>query len=149
MENVFANRLQSARRMAGLSLQGLADKLDNLVSKQSLCKYEQGVIKPDSEVLIALANSLNVSIDYFYSVPSVKVEFESIDFRKYSSKLSKTEEASVIEKAKDCFERYFELEDILQLNEKYDYFNFDKEIKTAEDAEYAAKKIKRRLEFRI
>ena len=142
MENVFANRLQSARRMAGLSLQGLADKLDNLVSKQSLNKYEQGVMKPDSEVLIALANSLNVSIDYFYSMPSVKVEFESIDFRKYSSKLSKTEEASVIEKAKDCFERYFELEDILQLNEKYDYFTFDKEIKTAEDAEDAAKKLR-------
>ena len=58
MENVFANRLQSARKMAGLSLQGLADKLDNLVTKQSLNKYEQGVMKPDSEVLIALANSL-------------------------------------------------------------------------------------------
>jgi Zn-dependent peptidase ImmA (M78 family)/transcriptional regulator with XRE-family HTH domain len=142
MENVFGNRLQSARRMAGLSLQGLADRLDNLVSKQSLNKYEQGLMKPDSEVLIALANSLNVSIDYFYSTPSIKVEFESIDFRKYSSKLSKTEESSVLEKAKDCFERYFELEDILQLNEKYDYFNFDREIKTAEDAEDAAKKLR-------
>jgi Zn-dependent peptidase ImmA (M78 family)/DNA-binding XRE family transcriptional regulator len=142
MENVFANRLQSARKMAGLSLQGLADRLDNLVSKQSLNKYEQGIMKPDSEVLIALANSLNVSIDFFFTVPTVNVEFESIDFRKYSSKLSKTEEASVIEKAKDCFERYFELEDILQLNEKSDYFTFDKIIKTAEEAEEAARKLR-------
>lgn len=142
MENVFANRLQSARKMAGLSLQGLADKLEKPVSKQSLNKYEQGIMKPDSEVLIALANSLNVSVDYFYSAPSVKVEFESIDFRKYSSKLSKTEEISLIEKAKDCFERYFELENILQLNEKYDYFTFDKEIKTAEEAEEAARKLR-------
>jgi Zn-dependent peptidase ImmA (M78 family) len=142
MENLFANRLQSARKMAGLSLQGLADRLGNIVSKQSLNKYELGVMKPDSEILIALANSLNVSIDYFYSSPSVNVQFENIDFRKYSSKLSKSQESSVIEKAKDCFERYFELESILQLKEKYEYFTFDKEIKTAEDAEDAALKLR-------
>lgn len=142
MENVFATRLVSARKMAGLSLQGLADKLDNVVSKQSLNKYEQSKMKPDSKVLIALAKALNVSVDYFYSIPTVKVEFENIDFRKYTSKLSKTDETALLEKAKDHFERYFELEDALQLNEKYDYFTFSKEIKTAEDAEEAANELR-------
>lgn len=142
MDNVFSTRLQSARKMAGLSLQGLADKLDNVVSKQSLNKYEQSKMKPDSKVLIALASALNVPIDYFYSIPSVKVEFENIDFRKYSLKLSKTDEVALLEKAKDNFERYFELEDVLQLNEKNDYFDFKKVVSTANDAEDAAKELR-------
>jgi transcriptional regulator with XRE-family HTH domain len=60
MENVFASRLVSARKMAGLSLQLLADRLENAVTKQALNKYEQGKMKPDSKGLIALANALNV-----------------------------------------------------------------------------------------
>jgi transcriptional regulator with XRE-family HTH domain len=47
MENTFAIRLLSARKMAGMSLQKLADALGNVVTKQSLNKYEQGVMKPD------------------------------------------------------------------------------------------------------
>lgn len=147
MENIFATRLLSARKMAGLSLQGLADKLDNVVSKQSLNKYEQSKMKPDSKVLVALSNALNVSVDYFYSVPTVEVEFENIDFRKYNSKLSKTDEASLLERAKDHFERYFELEDTLQLNEGCNYFTYPNEIKNAEDAEEAAKQLRSEWEL--
>lgn len=142
MENVFATRLVSARKMAGLSLQDLANRLGNEVSKQALNKYEQGKMKPDSRGIIALANALNVSVDYFYSVPAVKVELEDVEFRKYSTKLSKMDEVAVREKAIDNFERYFELEEILHLNEKNDYFVFDSVIKTAEDAEEAAKQLR-------
>ena len=61
----FGERLQLARKMAGLSYQGLADKLNGLVTKQSLHKYEQGSMHPDSEKLIAFANALNVTVDFF------------------------------------------------------------------------------------
>ena len=64
MENNFANRLVSARKMAGLSLQTLADRLGNVVSKQSLNKYEQGKMKPDSDLVIAISNVLNVSYNF-------------------------------------------------------------------------------------
>ncbi|WP_298412052.1 helix-turn-helix transcriptional regulator, partial [Hydrotalea sp.] len=74
MDNVFGNRLVSARKMAGMSLQDLADRLKNVVTKQSLNKYEQGKMKPDSELLIALSNALNVPVDYFFSSPGVKVD---------------------------------------------------------------------------
>ena len=63
MGNNFANRLISARKMAGLSLQNLADKLGNVVSKQSLNKYEQGKMRPDSEMVIAISNILNVPVN--------------------------------------------------------------------------------------
>ncbi|MEK7198484.1 MAG: helix-turn-helix transcriptional regulator [Bacteroidota bacterium] len=56
MENVFGNKLVSARKMAGMSLQDLENKLEKIVSRQALHKYEQGKMKPDSQVLIALSN---------------------------------------------------------------------------------------------
>ncbi len=142
MENVFATRLVSARKMAGMSLQTLADSLGNEVSKQALNKYEQGKMKPNTKGLIALANALKVSVDYFYSVPAVKVELENVEFRKYTTKLTKLDDEAIREKAIDSFERYFELEEILNLNEKSDYFVFDQVIKTAEDADAAAKQLR-------
>ncbi len=142
MENVFATRLVSARKMAGLSLQDLADRLGNEVSKQALSKYEQGKMKPNSKGLIALANALKVSVDYFYSVPTVKVELEEVEFRKYTIKLSKLDDVAVREKAIDNFERYFELEEILNLNEESDYFVFEPVIKNVDDAEEAAKQLR-------
>ena len=143
MDNVFANRLISARKMAGLSLQELADKLGNVVTKQALNKYEQGKMKPDSKGIIALAKALNVSVDYFYSVPSVNVELTDVEFRKYSTKLSKSEEASVLERSKENFQRYLELENMLQLKEKRFYFTYNNIIKTKEDAEAAAKQLRK------
>ena len=135
MENFLANRLVSARKMAGLSLQGLADKLENDVSKQALNKYEQGKMKPNSKGIMAISNALNVPVNYFYAIPAVKVALEEVEFRKNTTKLSKLDDLSIREKAKDSFERYFELEEILHLNEKNDYFVFDRIIRSPKDAE--------------
>lgn len=142
MENNFANRLVAARKMAGLSLQSLADKLENVVTKQSLSKYEQGKMKPDSSVLITLSKALNVPVDFFFSDPVVAVELKNVDFRKYSSKLSKLELTAVEEKAKEAFERYFELENILNLNEASDFFVYPKVVESIKDAEEAANKLR-------
>jgi Zn-dependent peptidase ImmA (M78 family)/DNA-binding XRE family transcriptional regulator len=142
MDNLFGNRLLSARKMAGLSLQDLADKLENVVTKQSLNKYELGKMKPDSELLIALSDALGVPVDYFYSTTGIEVELTGISYRKYSSKISKAEQASVEEKAKEHFQRYLELEDLFQFPEKPEYFTHDKLIQTAEDAEEAAKALR-------
>lgn len=138
MDNNFANRLISARKMAGLSLQNLADKLGNVVTKQSLNKYEQGIMKPDSDLVIAISNVLNVPVNYFYTEPAVAITFSNIGFRKYSSKLNNTEEEAVKEKAKEVFERYFELENILHVNDDRQYFKYPSPIQTVEDAEKAA-----------
>jgi len=143
MENIFANRLIAARKMAGLSLQNLADRLGNVVSKQSLNKYEQGKMKPDSDLLISLSNILNVPVDFFFSEPSVAVELTNVDFRKYSSKLSKSEQEAVEEKAKEAFERYFELENILNLNEPASYFEYPRMVSNAKEAEAAAEALRK------
>ncbi len=142
MENNFANRLISARKMSGMSLQNLADKLNNVVSKQSLSKYELGLMKPDSDLVIAISNVLKVPVNYFYTEPAKDIQFQNIDFRKYSTKLTETEEESIQEKAKEVFERYFELESLLNLEEETQYFRYNKPVLNAMDAENAATTIR-------
>lgn len=142
MNNIFANRLIAARKMAGLSLQGLADKLGNVVTKQALNKYEHGKMKPDSNLIIQLANILNVSVDYFFARPSVEINLTKVDFRKYSSKLRKTEETAVIERTKNILELFLELENIVNIQEVADYFEYQKPISKEEDAEKAAKELR-------
>jgi Zn-dependent peptidase ImmA (M78 family)/DNA-binding XRE family transcriptional regulator len=140
MKNQFGIRLASARKMAGMSLQQLSDDLDSVVTKQSLNKYEQDVMKPDSELLIKIASVLNVTIDYFFRETEVKLE--GIEFRK-KVKLSKTEEESIKQKTIDFLERYFELENLLNL--KSDFRNPLKrnKVKTLEDIEEYATELRR------
>lgn len=147
MNTTFAKRLVSARKMAGMSLQSLADKLENVVSKQALSKYELGQMKPDSDLLIKIANTLNVSVNYFYSEPVRNIEFQNIDFRKYASKVSGTEEESILEKAREVFERYFELEDILNIGSEHLFFQYEPVISTPKDAEEAANQL--RIEWNL
>jgi Zn-dependent peptidase ImmA (M78 family) len=72
----------------------------------------------------------------------VNVKLENIEYRRKFTKRSSTDDAIVIERAVDVFERYFELEDLLQLNEKHEYFVFDRLVLTVEDAEEAAAELR-------
>ncbi len=143
MNNNFANRLIAARKMAGLSLQGLADKLGNVVTKQSLSKYEMGKMKPDSNLILKLATILNVSVDYFFASPEVAVNMAKVEFRKKTSKLKRGEEEAVIEKSKEILERYLGLENTINLKESTEYFNYDKPLSSPDDAEDAAKELRK------
>jgi Zn-dependent peptidase ImmA (M78 family)/DNA-binding XRE family transcriptional regulator len=112
----FSERLKSARIMKGYSLQDLADALDNSITKQALNKYEMGLMKPDSEVLLLLCNALDVRPDFF--VRETSITLENVEFRKLK-KLSSKESARIKEKTIDILERYFELEDILGIDKEF------------------------------
>jgi len=130
--NQFAERLKSARVMAGLSLQDLADKLENRVSRQSIHKYEKGDFMPDSEMIGHLCDALGVRPDYFFR--KEVVELEEIEFRKLTRFPSKSK-SSLIEKTKDILARYLELEEILNIETKFS-INFRHEpIRTKEQVE--------------
>lgn len=140
----FSERLKSARVMKGYSLQDLADALDNRVSKQALNKYEQGLMKPDSEVLMLICNALEVRPDYFTRETSITLE--NVEFRKLK-KLSAKESARIKEKTIDILERYFELEDILGIDEQFVNPIKDIEINSYEDVEKAAEKMRQAWEL--
>jgi len=108
--DIFPIRLKSARKIAGLSMDGLVEKIQNIVSKAAIGKYEQGKMLPNSKILIALANGLNVSIDYFFRPLNYKLT--NIEFRK-KSKLPQNKQEQIKEKAIDYLERYIEIEDLL------------------------------------
>lgn len=112
MNQIFANRLRSARLLNGFSLQDLADKIDNKISRQAIFKYESGAAVPNSEMINILADALNVRPDYFSR--ETTVEIGQIEFRKQSNFSSK-EQKKVIEQTREYLSRYLELEMILNL----------------------------------
>lgn len=96
--------------MKGLSLEGLADRLEPKVSRQALHKYEQGTSRPGSDVLSALCMALEIPPDYFSRESSVKLD--NLSFRKKAN-LGVKEETRVRETARDYLERYLELEHLV------------------------------------
>lgn len=133
----FAERLKSARKMKGWSLQELADNTTIAITKQALNKYEQDLMKPTGEVLIALAKALNVKPDYFLREP---VELGKVEFRK-SSSLSVKQIESIKEKVKDHLERYLEVEQLLNIKTRFSNPVKNIHISKVEQVEKAALKL--------
>ena len=144
MENVFAIQLVAARKMAGLSLQELSDKMENMVPKQALNKYEQGKMNPDSNVLIQLAKALGVPVDYFFRTN--KMQLRQIEFRK-RVKLSKTEEEAIKQKTIDFLERYFELENLLNIKSVFKNPLKNNKIHNLDDIERVAEELRDKWEL--
>jgi Zn-dependent peptidase ImmA (M78 family) len=112
MNELFADRFRSARLLNGFSLQDLANKLNNRISRQALHKYEKGEVMPDSEMINLLCDAMNVRPDFFFR--QTKVELSEIEFRKLKN-LPAKEERRIIEEVKDKLSRYLELEEILSI----------------------------------
>ncbi|MCA0364574.1 MAG: XRE family transcriptional regulator [Bacteroidetes bacterium] len=142
----FAERLASARRMAGLSLQQLADNMDNSISKQALHQFEQGKSRPEAGTLQNIANALKVSLDYFFRPKTLT--FEKLAYRK-KVKLTKTEEAAIQETAKDKLERYFEVESLTDTVLRFQNPIAGTYITNQEDIEKAAESLRHNWELGV
>ena len=75
MIKVFSIRLKQARLMKNLSMDKLCEKIG--VSKQSIYKYENAQMMPDSRTLLALSNALTLSF------PNISQRLLCILTRKY------------------------------------------------------------------
>jgi len=135
----FCNRLKSARKMAGLSMEDLAKKAGNIVTRQSISKYEKGVMNPSSDVLICLSAALEVKPEYFFRKNTI--ELTGMQFRKRANLPVKIIE-SLKQKTIDFLERYIELESILGVQEKFSNPLIDFNINTIQDVEKAALKLR-------
>ena len=116
---MFGQRLRLARRKAGLSMRDLAGRLSPPVSAQAISKYEGGRMMPSSAVLVGLAKTLDVSLDFLMGG---QVEaLEGMEFRKHSGTSAKDRaraEAIVTEALDD----YLAIEDVLELEPSADPF---------------------------
>lgn len=109
---MIGRKLKVARSAAGLSLRGLSEAIAKRVSAQAIGKYERDEDMPSSGVLIALADALDVKVDYLLSAD--EIELEGVDFRK-KAMTSSREEAKLEARAIHLLERYLALEDLLDL----------------------------------
>ena len=109
---MIGSKLKVARAASGLSLRGLADAMDTLVSAQALGKDERNEDMPSSPVLMALAKALHVSEEYLLSEDELSLE--GVDFRKKVGTSAK-EEAALEARAIHMLERYLVVEDLLQM----------------------------------
>ncbi len=109
---MIGQRLSLSRTAEGLSLRDLEAKIDNRVTAQAISKYERNESMPSSDVLIALANALDVSVDYL--VGDQEMVLEAVDFRKKTS-TSRREEAQVEARVLQLLERYLTVEGLLGL----------------------------------
>ena len=105
---MIGERMQQARKSAGLSLRALADLAG--ISAMAISKYENNKSTPSSGVLLNLARALDVRVEYFFR--TVQIELKEVEYRKHSKlprKVLSQIEGDVIEQ----IERYLELEEFL------------------------------------
>ena len=76
---MIIKRLKQLRLAKGLSLDGLVAKIDHLVTKQALSKYERGLIQPSSGVAERLAEALGVKTILLYD--ESLLSYKSIAYR--------------------------------------------------------------------
>lgn len=141
MPTNFAERLKSARKMSGFSMETLADKAGHAVTKQAISKYEKGLMNPGGDALVALSRALGVRSEYFFR--SQKVSLGELEFRK-KSKLGRKEEDRIKFCTLDFLERYLEIEDILGDKAVFKNPLSDPHVRKPEDAEKAALDVRRK-----
>ena len=134
-------RLKLARAASGLSLRELEDRIGAVVSAQAIGKYERDEMMPSSDVLIALAKALNVSVDYLLS--PADVELEHVEFRK--RELTAKESAEVRAQILSAVEKYLAIEHILAIELNHVFTEASRsETASLEDAEVAALQLRKK-----
>lgn len=104
---MIGERIQQARKAAGLSLRALAEKVD--VTAMAISKYENNQSTPSSGVLLALAKALGVRTEYFFR--RVSVDLVNVNHREHHL-LPKKEEQKVLTDVKEQLERWLALEEV-------------------------------------
>ena len=141
MLSPIGERLVAARKMAGVSLQDLADRLDIDITRQALNKYEKGTARPSGETLVKIAAVLGVPVDYFYRTSTVSLG--PVDFRKQSH-LKASDIERIKSECSDFLERCLELEKLLNADSgfKNPLTPAQRRIKTGNDIEAAAEAVR-------
>ena len=120
-KEVFAIRLQNARKVSGMSQAELASKMSELqsvcpmmykgVSSTAIEKYENGVMVPDNDIImVTIAKALNTNVANLRR--PFRVTIGEFDFRK-KSKLGKKAVEKIKILAQQRIEKYVEVERLL------------------------------------
>jgi Zn-dependent peptidase ImmA (M78 family) len=144
-ERIIMNgeRLKAARKMAGLSLEELAQKVGEL-TKQAISYYETGKRQPDSKTLLRLAKVLGVRPEYF--LRRDEIEFGAFEYRK-KAKMGEKAKGIIEEKARYVAERYLEIEELLEFGKDWENPLKGLEARDGNDVEKAALELRKRWQL--
>lgn len=109
MTELFSKKLKMARRMRMLSMDDLVALTDCTLSKQSISKYERGLMMPKPQTLLILAKALRIPVDYF-SKPTICLS--RMNYRT-KGEINDAMRESISAIAHDIIERYTQIEKIL------------------------------------
>lgn len=137
----IGRRIRRAREALGLSVRGLAEQTKGELSHTALAKYETGTMIPGSGALILLARVLGEPVDYFVREFSVNYS-KAPKFRMRSDKLSLREQRGIVNSALDFFERYLEVEDLVDDHIPFDNPLADPGVKSLEDVAARARELR-------
>lgn len=152
IRDVFAKRLQNARKMSGMSQGELVEKMKKLamqlpmiykaVSSTAIERYENGVMYPeDSSVMLTIATVLNVTTGDLNRPFTVNVDCSKFEFRT-KSKLGKKAKEAIKLKIQQRIEKYVEIEQIAGECPEFDVNYSDIEVRTSADARKVAMKLR-------
>jgi transcriptional regulator with XRE-family HTH domain/Zn-dependent peptidase ImmA (M78 family) len=126
-------RLKMARHMAGMSMRALAEQTG--VSAMAISKYERDKMTPSSEVLIQLAQALDVRVGFF--LRPVTADLTAPAFRRRSRLKVKAQKA-ILAKTQAWLERYLDVESFFADRPVFTLPAIDRQVTTLEDVERVA-----------
>ncbi len=144
MKAIVSQKIRQGRTLNAMSLKDLADLVG--ISKQMISEYEKGKSMPSSSILIKLAKSLNVKLDYFFTPPSV--ELGVVNFRKKSS-ISVKKIKALKEEIKMKLSNYLEVENILDIDNSFKNPLDKKKTNELEDIEIIIQELRNEWEIGI
>lgn len=127
LKKSFAERLHNTRLMRGLSMQQLCDMMGSIITKQTLSKYENGVMLPKSDIVIALCDALEINPDCLFSYKSSTPK--NIRYGKLQG-LSKREENAIVCIIEDAIKRTGEIEEICGIEHSFNSVLAEHQVKT-------------------
>ena len=140
---MLGERLRQARLVAGLSLEGLAERLDHPVTKQALSKYERGVSQPPPSRIAELAAALDVRPSSLLAESDIEINW--VAYRKLQ-RLSKSRQAQVTAVAVQRLEGEIRLRELFHLGEHHDLPG-PIEVQNLSECEYAAAAVRMRWDL--
>jgi len=144
MENVFALKLKELRNRYQYSLQDLADQIG--VAKQSIHKFESGLVSPSDQTILKLADVFNVPYSFFYDNPEAfSFNFENIKFRD-GHKIEEREELQddIKREVLNYISRFVVLEKLMGITRDFENPLSGLEIMDEKDIEKAAKLLRKK-----
>jgi Zn-dependent peptidase ImmA (M78 family)/transcriptional regulator with XRE-family HTH domain len=141
MENTVAINLTKARQLRGITMDELGSMIN--FSKQAISHYENGVRYPDSSTLLAISEALNLDVDYFYSDCNVNFKLNKVSYRE-GLELDYKQKQDVEDLTSSLLNDYLELESIAKELVVFDNPLEDMVICDIEDAEKAAKQLRKK-----